>query len=73
MNEALLISAVHQQELTEQAQNSEESLRQHHAQLRSHAEELTRFNRIAVGRELRMVELKQEDNDLLPRLGESAL
>jgi len=34
-------------------------------------EELERFNRVAVGRELRMVELKREVNELRARLGES--
>jgi hypothetical protein len=33
-------------------------------ELRSHTEELTRFNRAAVGRELRMIQLKQEVNEL---------
>jgi two-component system CheB/CheR fusion protein len=39
-------------------------------QLRARNEELERFNRAAVGRELRMVELKKEINALLARLGE---
>lgn len=39
-------------------------------ELRSRNEELERFNRAAVGRELRMVELKREVNALLGRLGE---
>jgi hypothetical protein len=32
-------------------------------------EELTRFNKAAVGRETRMIELKKEVNDLRARLG----
>lgn len=35
------------------------------------SEELARFNRAAVGRELRMIELKKEVNDLYRRIGES--
>jgi two-component system CheB/CheR fusion protein len=38
--------------------------------LRDSNEELERFNRVTVGRELRMVELKMEVNDLCSRLGE---
>ena len=33
-------------------------------------EELEQFNRLAVGRELRMIELKREVNQLCERLGE---
>lgn len=40
-------------------------------QLRERNDELLRFNRAAVDRELRMVELKSEVNALLARLGES--
>jgi hypothetical protein len=36
------------------------------------SEELARFNRLVVGRELRMVQLKQEGNALGRRLGEPA-
>jgi PAS domain S-box-containing protein len=50
----------------------QEALRQSYAELRSHAEELGRFNRVAVGRELRMIELKEEVNKLCQRLGEAA-
>src|SRR6185437_2339584 len=42
------------------------------AQLRSHAEELARFNSAAVGRETRMIELKKEVNELCRRQGEAA-
>jgi len=37
--------------------------------LREHMDELTRFNSAAVGRELRMIELKHEINELCVRLG----
>ncbi len=42
------------------------------AELESHAEELERFNRAAVGRELQMIELKKEINELCGRQGEPA-
>jgi PAS domain S-box-containing protein len=51
---------------------SEEDLLRSHSELRAHAEELARFNRVAVGREMRMVELKKEVNELCRRLGEAA-
>jgi len=70
VNEALLVSSIHHQELAEQAQRSEAVLRRTEAELRAHSEELVRFNRVAVGRELRMMELKQEVNDLAQRHGE---
>jgi len=40
-------------------------------ELRVRNEELDRFNRAMVGRELRMIELKEEINELCRRLGES--
>ena len=55
-----------------QRKRAEEALAQAHAELQSHAEELTRFNRAAVGRELRMIELKKEINELCQRHGEPA-
>lgn len=39
---------------------------------RTASEELARFNRAAVGREMRIIELKQEVNELCERLGEAA-
>jgi PAS domain S-box-containing protein len=51
---------------------AEGALRQCLAELRSDAEDLNRFNRVAVGRELRMIKLKEEVNELYHRLGEPA-
>ncbi len=42
------------------------------AELRNRASELERFNRLAVGRELRMIEIKREINTLLEQLGQGA-
>ena len=39
-------------------------------ELRASNEELERFNRAAVGRELRMIELKSEVNELCGKVGE---
>ena len=47
-----------------------EALKRQTDHLRERNAELVRFNRAAIDRELRMVELKQEVNDLLARLGE---
>jgi len=44
--------------------------KQQAADLRTRNDELSLFNRLAVGRELRMIELKQEVNTLCERLGE---
>lgn len=58
-------------DITHQKQ-AEEALRKVHVDLQARAEELTRFNRAAVGREMRILELKKEVNSLRERLGESA-
>lgn len=58
-------------DITERKKN-EEALLHSHAELSARAEELARFNRAAVGREIRMIELKKEVNDLCRRLGEAA-
>ena len=49
-----------------------EALAQSHVELQAHAEELARFNSAAVGRELRMIDLKKEINELCERQGEPA-
>jgi PAS domain S-box-containing protein len=58
-------------DISERKKN-EEALLHSHAELSAHAEELARFNRAAVGREMRMIELKKEVNELCLRLGEAA-
>ena len=58
-------------DITERKKN-EEALLHSHAELSARAEELARFNRAAVGREIRMIELKKEVNELCRRLGEAA-
>lgn len=49
----------------------EEALRRQTVELRERNSELERFNRVAVGRELAMMALKKEVNDLSLRLGET--
>jgi PAS domain S-box-containing protein len=51
---------------------TEEALRQAHAELQLRSAELARFNHVAVGREIRLIELKKEVNELRQRLGETA-
>lgn len=49
---------------------AEAAMRQQTAELQARNDELSRFTRLAVGRELRMIELKRELNGLYGRLGE---
>ena len=46
------------------------ALRDSHLTLRENAEDLARFNRAAVGREVRMIELKKEINELCAAAGQ---
>ena len=46
------------------------ALRDSHLALRENAEDLARFNRAAVGREVRMIELKKEINELCAAAGQ---
>jgi two-component system, LuxR family, sensor kinase FixL len=50
---------------------AEQALNESERSLREMIEELARFNRVAVGREMRMIELKKEVNELCRRLGET--
>jgi PAS domain S-box-containing protein len=49
---------------------AEAELRLRAEELRAANEELTRFNRVTVGRELRIIELKKQVNELCARLGQ---
>jgi len=51
---------------------AEEALRHRSESLERSNLELERFNRVAVGRELRMIELKRQINDLCAQLGQPA-
>ena len=48
---------------------AEEEIRRHAEELRVANEDLASFNRVAVGRELRMVELKKQVNELCVKAG----
>ena len=58
------------EDITER-KRAEEAVRESHAQLLLHAEELARFNNITIGRELRMIELKKEINELCQQQSEA--
>ena len=58
------------EDITER-RRAEEALQASHSRLQAHTEELGRFNHAAVGRELRVIELKKEINALCQRLGEA--
>jgi PAS domain S-box-containing protein len=62
------IGTVH--DITER-KRAEEALRQHAEGLRLRNEDLERFNRLSVGREMQMIELKKEINELCRRAGEA--
>ena len=70
MNEAPLVSSIRQNELLEKAQEAEASLRKTEAELRARLDELARFNSAAVGRELRIIELKTKLNNVAREHGE---
>ena len=53
-----------------QRKRAEEALLRHDAELQAINDELARFNRVAVNRELRMIELKKEINALCRQLGQ---
>ncbi|MGH9740099.1 MAG: PAS domain-containing protein, partial [Candidatus Acidiferrales bacterium] len=59
------------EDITERKREQVNALQQAYNELQEHASELGRFNRAAVGRELRMIELKKEINELCQRQGEA--
>jgi PAS domain S-box-containing protein len=59
-------------ELKKHREHLEDLVRQRTKELRSTNAELTRFNQAMVGRELRMIELKEEVNSLCAQLGRPA-
>lgn len=59
------------EDITERAQ-ADDLLRASNTQLQARADELSRFNQAAIDRELRMIELKREINDLCQQHGEAA-
>jgi PAS domain S-box-containing protein len=56
-------------EITER-KKAEEEVRRHAEELKATNEELARFNRAAVDRELRMIEMKKQVNELCVKLGQ---
>jgi len=58
-------------ELTKHREHLQELVDERTAELQATNDELTRFNQAMVGRELRMIELKQEINVLCAKLGQS--
>ena len=60
---------IYGREITRRKQ-AENEIQRHLEELQAKNEELTRFNRVAVGRELRMIELKREVNALCALTGE---
>ena len=56
-------------DITERKQ-AETEMRRRAEALQAANEELTRFNRVTVGRELRIIELKKQVNDLRAQLGQ---
>ncbi len=64
------VARIYAFDITER-KRAEEEIRRRVEELRLANEELARFNSVAVGREMRMVELKKEINELRARAGES--
>lgn len=64
-----MIGSVHVARDITERKRAEEQIRRHVEELRAGNEELTRFNSASVGRELRMIEMKQEVNELCAEAG----
>ena len=59
------------EDITER-KKTEEEIRRRAEELRKRNDDLERFNKAAVGRELRMIELKKQINEFSKKLGQSA-
>ncbi len=68
--EGTVVGTVHVARDISDRKKAEEEIRRRVQELQAANDELARFNRAAVDRELRMVELKKEVNELLRRAGE---
>jgi PAS domain S-box-containing protein len=64
-----MIGSVHVARDITERKRAEEQIQRHVEELRDINEELTRFNSAAVGRELRMIDLKKEINELCEKAG----
>jgi hypothetical protein len=69
MEAEIFLRAQQVQEVNNQLRTELDARKQAEKSLADHVEELTRFNRLAVGREQRMIELKQQVNQLLQEMG----
>lgn len=67
--EGQMVGAVHVARDITARRRAEEAGRQHMEELREVNTDLARFNRAAVGRELRMIELKKQVNELCAKAG----
>ena len=56
------------QKLEDWAKTSEEKVKEKTKELNEKVEELEKFNKLAIGRELKMIELKKEIEDLKEEL-----
>lgn len=65
-----LAFAIYGAEIEESKRKAEEKAAQESEEIRQRNEELERFRRLALGRELRMIEIKRQVNELSRRLGE---
>lgn len=66
----MLVDISERKRAEESLREREQALTRAHVELEQRAAELVRFNQAAVGRELRIIELKEEVNAMCDRLGE---
>ena len=64
-----MLRAVREAEINHKRKLAEEALKKNEKELKKRIQELEEFYNIAIGRELRMIELKQEAEKLREELG----